>query len=514
MKNYRSAIHCFLFAVYPILFLFSYNIGQVAFSQILLPITLSLVFTGIIYLSLLFVLKDGDKTGLIVTIFLILFFFYGHILQQMEIWDIKHFNKGKHLINLSAAIFFVSTYFIITAKKKLHNLTKIINFVALSLTILTVINIGYAKLKPMLNSGNIKTYANNGTSFEIKYKGDSPAPDIYYIILDAYASSGILEDIYKFDNSEFVEYLTNKGFYVAVDSCSNYATTFFSLASTLNMEYVNNIAEQLGEESDDRSIFYKMIRDNQVSRILKSMNYKIINFSSGWAGTAYISNSDMRFDCGIIDEFQLVLIRSTMLDYFVTRRLIRPDARTRIQNMFSKLGEVCKIEGPKFVFAHFICPHPPFLFNENGEDISTEDLAYDGRLWSRNDLYLSQLKYVNKKVRILIDKILSDSKTPPIIILQADHGTASMGRPIGHLKTTDKHKQIARERLHIFNAYYLPEEAGKLLYSDISPVNSFRLIFNACFGADYELLEDRSYYSSYIRPYIITEVTDIVKTRE
>jgi hypothetical protein len=34
-----------------------------------------------------------------------------------------------------------------------------------------------------------------------------------------------------------------------------------------------------------------------------------------------------------------------------------------------------------------------------------------------------------------------------------------------------------------------------MLYETISPVNTFRVIFNAYFGTDYEILPDISYYS-------------------
>ena len=46
----------------------------------------------------------------------------------------------------------------------------------------------------------------------------------------------------------------------------------------------------------------------------------------------------------------------------------------------------------------------------------------------------------------------------------------------------------------ILNAYYLPGYDGDL-YATISPVNSFRLVFNSYFGGEYDMLEDVSYYS-------------------
>ena len=43
------------------------------------------------------------------------------------------------------------------------------------------------------------------------------------------------------------------------------------------------------------------------------------------------------------------------------------------------------------------------------------------------------------------------------------------------------------------NAYHLPDGGNALLYPSITPINTFRVIFNHYLGADFELLEDSSY---------------------
>jgi hypothetical protein len=63
-------------------------------------------------------------------------------------------------------------------------------------------------------------------------------PDVYYIILDGYARGDVLEELYSFDNSDFIAALQARGFYVAEASQANYPQTAFSLASSLNMAYI------------------------------------------------------------------------------------------------------------------------------------------------------------------------------------------------------------------------------------------------------------------------------------
>jgi hypothetical protein len=93
----------------------------------------------------------------------------------------------------------------------------------------------------------------------------------------------------------------------------------------------------------------------------------------------------------------------------------------------------------------------------------------------------------------MLRRIISDSSIPPIIIVQADHGG------VGTF-SEDRHK--------ILNAYYLPAGGEQLLYENISPVNSFRLIFNHYFGGNFEILEDISFFSTYKHPYKYTIITE------
>lgn len=142
--------------------------------------------------------------------------------------------------------------------------------------------------------------------------------------------------------------------------------------------------------------------------------------------------------------------------------------------------------------------------------------AGSANLWKEKEQYLNQLAFVNKKVEGLIDEILSKSEIPPIILLQGDHGSAST---FGDSNSADwdgvdwEHPTeiMLRERMRILNAYYLPGQGSALLYDSITPVNTFRLIFNSYFDSNYQLLDDRSYYSNYERPYKFVDVTDTVK---
>ena len=76
----------------------------------------------------------------------------------------------------------------------------------------------------------------------------------------------------------------------------------------------------------------------------------------------------------------------------------------------------------------------------------------------------------------LVDALIKGSDVPPIILIQADHG--SRYYPFG----VDKHK--------ILSAYYLPGNVPLQPYSTITPVNDFRLIIHNYFDSSMQLLPD------------------------
>ncbi|NIW34896.1 hypothetical protein GWM83_05010, partial [Candidatus Bathyarchaeota archaeon] len=92
------------------------------------------------------------------------------------------------------------------------------------------------------------------------------------------------------------------------------------------------------------------------------------------------------------------------------------------------------------------------------------------------------------------------------MILQSDHGP---GSPLDEENPTAPH---LGDKLAILNAYYLPEQDFTGLYKEITPVNTFRLIFNRYFGTELELLEDKSYYSTRRSPYLLVDVTDKIRS--
>ena len=143
----------------------------------------------------------------------------------------------------------------------------------------------------------------------------------------------------------------------------------------------------------------------------------------------------------------------------------------------AELETIPAMDEATFTFAHFLKPHEPIRFDRDGNVID-----YNAALSDEEYYFFEQLHFINTRILEMVDRILEESSVPPIIILQADHGST-----LGYGK--DKDDQGIN--LEILNAFYLPGYDSDQLYPAITPVNSFRVVFNLVFGTEYPLLEER-----------------------
>ena len=144
---------------------------------------------------------------------------------------------------------------------------------------------------------------------------------------------------------------------------------------------------------------------------------------------------------------------------------------------------------------------PPFVFGPNGESLNTaweltlqNGDAFPGTRDQYIEGYSSQIAYPNKLLQATIVNILRNSEDPPVIIIQGDHG------PRANLAWDSIEETDLDEAFSILNADYLPPGDPQELYATISPLNSFRVFFNRVLGGSYQLLEDRSYFTTHSDP--------------
>jgi hypothetical protein len=490
--------HAVLIGLFPILALAAYNIDQINIRVIYRPLLISLAASLLLLFSMKIIFRDWQRAGLLTTLILVLFFSYGHvynIFHNIRIVGVL-IVRNRTLAPLWLIITGLCTWYISILNHRgwLGSLSMALNIILLFLTILQIGSLLWFEYQT-------RHIVVNEQDFDSTYvPGDPEAnstalPDIYYIILDSYGRSDILQASYGIDNTAFISDLRDLGFYVAACSMSNYAQTQESLASTLNFNYLDDLATTFTPNHDNNAILISLVKNSATRQKLESLGYKIVAFATGFYGTEW-ENADFYYSPSNYwraNEFEMLFLRSSAGLIFLDSGLFNAD-QTNIESIRGRtLYALDTLEtlppdlSPKFVFVHLVIPHDPFVFGPNGESILIGPL-FSERSYTQQeykDGYANQVNYINSRIMEIVSKIMGGSENPPIVIIQGDHGPG---------------RSSIQDRMSILNALYLPGKSS-LLYDNISPVNTFRVIFDEYFHADYRLLEDISYFSSYDNPF-------------
>ncbi len=471
-------VHPLLVAAYPILFLYTQNMDVIGIGEIVLPLGVSLAGAAALWAATWLVFRNLQKAGLAASFFLALFFTFGHL-----------FGPSKRLLALWTLLLVLGFFAIVLARYRPRKITQVVNVLSAGLVLFCAGSIALHQFKQYRQTEPVA--AEEDVVAVTKTTG-GPYRDIYYIILDAYGRSDTLKELYDFDNSEFLALLARKGFRVIPRATSNYCWTLLSLSSSLNMNYLPSLVKPEEMDTSERSPLLDKIRQSRTRRILRDYGYTYINLDDGM--TPHLGGEHW---------FTTALLNTTMLSP-LTSYLCGENARQSTLRMFEKLHQMPRQKGPKFVVAHVICPHPPYVFGPNGEAKPMLEMMRDAA-YRRAGRYVDQVIYINRRVEQLVDDLIANSAVPPIIILQGDHGpdmTANWRRPSN---------TFLKERMRVLSAFYLPEGGDALLYDTMTPVNTFRVIFNHYFREKHALLKDRNFYTKSERPRRFTDVTELVK---
>jgi len=507
----QRPFHPILFGMYPVLALYSLNTALVPAGDVPVPLAVSLVGTCAFWAVLTLILRNPARAAAGASIAVVGFFAEGHL------WDfVRQIHDSKKLFESQSDLFgtWLTIWIILVVLgcwkwKKPEHVTKGMNLAGILLAGIPLVSI-FASWFSAWRGTDIKEVTSSASKLDV-----STRPDIFYVILDGYGRSDALKRVIGFSNDWFVKGLEDRGFFVAKNGRSNYCETELSLASSLNLDYLPTLLPQLSPQWVDRAILDRLIDRNEVSKYLRKLGYRYEAMTTGFPAV-HPKSADLwiQYSRGI-SLFAGVLMSDTPLpatnplgyiSQFESRRLMLQAA---VQNMVKASNGGTE---PRFIFVHILAPHPPFVFGPNGEPVH-QKMPYsivDGSHFFQNGGtpemysggYAGQAAYLSKLILSAVDQILKKSPKPPVIIIQGDHGSKlKLDQEL--LEKTD-----VNECFPNLNAYYVPAKVREKLYDGITPVNSFRLLFNGLFGDTLPKLPDRSYYSGWSSPFRFIEVTD------
>ncbi len=487
----ERGFYVFLIPVFFVLHGYNENFGLIGFGDVLLLLITYLAGAAIVYFFGWIIYRNHLKTALFSGTLLFFYFFFGAI---------DDFFK-EHLPLLSRyqyilPIFFAALCgFSIYLEKTGHKLNKTTLLINCLLIIYLLVDIGaflWKSLHP--NEDKLSIYG-----IEKKYAytpcRECNDPDIYFLLFDEFSSTENLKQNFHYDNSELDSFLLKRGFSIQTRSNSNYNFTFFSIASILNLNYINGIKNAHRITSQDYTRCTDLIRNNEVIRFLSSRKYDIVNYSmfdlagsptllkSGFFPTKTRLITDQTLFNRIMRDLGWNLYMGRFEIHWLTRNNLYENLNNnnKILDLLNKETRH-KSNSPRFVYAHFLMPHPPFYYDRNGQlrdkKILDEEIPQE-----QIKSYVGYIPYTTGKLKAMVDTIQKNSNNKAVIILMGDHGYRfnSSTLPISH-------------NFKNLNAVYFPDKTDSLLTDSVSGVNQFREIFNIMFKQNMPLLEDSTIF--------------------
>lgn len=483
----RVPVHPVLFAAYAVLFLYSVNLSLVLPIDAAAPLARAVIGALIAWAIASLLFRDLRRGAVVATALVVAYFGYGHVaglIGDLQVGDAAQLAAW-------AALLIVAVVYAATARGSLPRTTGALNVIAGVLVVITLVSIVPYELRRADRAASASP--GDAVSDVVLNPGVTPDKrDIYFLIFDRYGSADAIQRRFGIEGNELYGWLRDQGFQVPERSHANYRATDFSLAATLNMQFLDNLTETIGRTSGDRTPAHEMLQHNAVGRFLKSQGYRYYQLGSWFETTRTIAIADENLSLGVTSEFENVLDDTTVVP--AVKRVLgvtsaEPTFRDRVRDgtlyQLRQLHRLATAPGPKFVFAHILVPHEPYVFHADGTVVTAaEEKATDER-----ELYLNHLAFANAQIKDLVKTLLSGpEETRPIVIIEGDEGPLAC-QNVDCVGTSPDYFRI---RLGNLVAMYLPG-VDVTLPETFTSVNTFRTVFREYFGADLPPLPDRSY---------------------
>lgn len=484
---HAPVLHPFLMAAFPIVFLFSRNLEEpITPRDMLTPLAWSLGGTAALMAIGWALFRNAKAVGLVISAWLLLFFSYGRVASGLGGTTI---GRNRYLLTAWAVLALGAVAVALILRNRLAATTMALNLIMAVLVVMNLVPIVLYRPPAAAPSELSGTLAR---ALRAAKSETNDRPDIYFIVPEDYGDERTLRNL-GVDTRPFLRYLEKDGFYVARESMANYQNSPMALSAALNLQFMPTL---LGDSAKSYGAAARTLRGFAVSRFLQALGYRYVHIGHWWTPTRTDPSADIDVKPGSLSEFTSILYDTTILPT-LSRRLdveqkILDPRRARYEMTLQELDDIAqtaKLRGPKFVFAHLGVPHVPYVFDRNGRFVTADDAT------TKEDpkYFADQAYYTTRRLQALVTQLLKVTGRKAIIILQTDEGP-----DLQHTRTAIREGKVESEELkpalltkyRILNAYFLPGVSHDRLYPSITPVNSFRLVFDLYFQAGFGLLPD------------------------
>ncbi|HLK27451.1 MAG TPA: sulfatase-like hydrolase/transferase [Puia sp.] len=485
------AVYVFLMPVFFVLHGFVENFGFIGIGETLL---LMLTYGGVsalLYFIFLALYKEHIKAALLSSYIMGFYLFFGAIHDFF-----KDHNIPLHKYSIIIPLFFVFLLFgliyLKKIKKPFSRSTLFLNLLFFIYLVIDICGIAWKVSHPNPNRLSTYAFANTNT---YKVCDSCNKPDIYLLLFDEYGSSLSLKQRFNFDNSNLDSFLVDRGFHIQTRSRSNYNFTPFSMASILNMSYLQGIKNTSACTLEDYAYCDNLVKDDEVIKYLSYQGYDIVNYSVfDLAGNpSKVEQTFLPLKTKLITDrtfwryFQkdigwLLFEGRFKIKWLVEQTMFKHSNNNNTLVGMMKNESALQSNKPRFIYGHFYMPHPPFFYDKigNKRDVKTVYEQNDEKFYQA---YLDYIPYTNQKAKEIINTIQQNTNNSAVIIFLGDHG-------FRHTTDTADLSNYFQNQ----NAVYFPDKEYHSFYDSVSTVNEFRLVFNKLFNAGFPILKDSSIF--------------------
>ena len=481
----------FYLVLLPIFFVlhgFLENFGFVSVKNAAILVVIYSAMSLAICLFSYFFFRDFKKASLITVIWLIFFFFFAALHDWLKFHSpIRLFHRYSFLLTISILLLVWLFIFLKKTSIRFYRFSLFLNVLLIIYIVIDIAGIVWKSNDKNQSRLSVYSFAQRK---EFTICDTCNKPDIYFLLFDEYGSTISLKEQYNCINN-IDSFLISKGFSVQEQSHSNYNFTPFSMSSILNMSYIDGIKNVKSVTADDYANSTLLVRDNQVINFLDAHNYEILNLSMfDLAGhPATVDQSFLPLKTKLITDRTLFAHMNKDIGWLlITKFPFNLFTKTNyLQHLYNnerflkEAKEISKTrsEKPRFIYAHYYMPHPPFFFDKHGNRKDNKTL-FEENIAVPPAAYCEYLVYTNRELRSLISTIQANDPKA-VIILMGDHGLRGV--------TANPYPYHFFQNL---NAVYFPDKNYTTLYDSISGVNQFRVVFNKLFNQTLPILKDSS----------------------
>ena len=450
--------------------------------------------TAAIYLLVLLIYKNRGKAAAFTSIFLVIFFGFGATKTFLAtipvIAAMAAYRYFLPLVLLALLLLFF--YF----KRRSSPLPRFTRFASLTIVVVTVLELAKLSMNTVTHAARKNDLGDPDNSIAAAFRpcAGCTTPDIYFLIFDEFTSSDCLKKNFGYSNDTLDSYLYKNHFFVSRSSQSNYSFTTFSIPATVDMQYLRLPPGYTDARAEDLSRGEYSFFNNNTFKVLEKQGYSIHNYSFFDAkdhpaafGEYFKDLQGAYFDVETLygrvkkdigSFFTHPFSSSSPQEDSLLKRDYYMSRSNYLQNTIrmANAGIGGQDHSKKnFFFIHIMLPHDPYIYNADG---SLGGYHHPDSLKG----YLEQVKYAGKVLVNMIDGIQKASAGKAVIIAQGDHGFKGW-------RGNGNYESKAFQNL---NAIYFPDSTYTGFYDGVSPVNTFRLVFNHYFHTNLPLLKDES----------------------